>query len=81
MGPFIRANNTTTKIMRNILLALLPLILFAVYKHGYIPYANNKIKLLGLFYPLAFIIVGALTSFLIEFIYYKFIKCKPNEKI
>ena len=74
MGPFIKSNNSTTKIMRNVMLSLLPLILFVIYKHGYVPYVHNKVKLIGVFYPLFFIIAGALTSFLIEFVYYKFIK-------
>ena len=64
--------------MLNLFIALIPIILFAVYKNGYIPFANNKTNVLGLIYPLIFIGLGALTSFLIEFVYYKFIK-KNNQ--
>ena len=78
MGPFIKSKNTTDKIMRNLLISLLPIIIFTTYKNGYIPFANNKTNLLGLFYPLIFVLIGTITSFIIEFIYYKFIK-KNNE--
>jgi len=78
MGPFLKSNNKTDKIMRNLLISLLPIIIFTTYKNGYIPFANNKINLFGLFYPLIFIVIGIITSFIIEFIYYKFIK-KNNE--
>ena len=78
MGPFVKSNLKTNKIMRNLLISLIPIILFAVYKNGYIPFAHNKTNVFGLIYPLLFIGIGALTSFLIEFVYYKFIK-KNNE--
>lgn len=78
MGPFIRSNNDTKKIMMNVLIALIPIILFTVYKNGFIPFMNNKTDFIGLIYPLIFVIIGAFTSFFIEFLYYKLIK-KNND--
>lgn len=78
MGPFIRSNHDTKKMMTNVLIALVPIILFAVYKNGFIPFINGKTTFLGLISPLIFILVGSFTSFSIEFLYYKLIK-KNNE--
>lgn len=78
MGPFVKSNMKTDKIMINLIIALIPIIIFAIYKNGYIPFANRNTDVLGLIYPLLFVVIGALTSFLVEFIYYKFIK--KNEK-
>ncbi|MEG1647307.1 MAG: RnfABCDGE type electron transport complex subunit D [Bacilli bacterium] len=72
-GPFIKDNNSTFKIMRNLFIALLPIILFSFYKNGYLPYKNKDVGISGLFYPLVFIILPALNGFIIEFFWSKFI--------
>ena len=66
MGPFLKSDNKTSKIMVHLIIALTPIILFGVYKNGYIPYSNGKTDLFGLIYPLLFIIIGSLTTFLCE---------------
>lgn len=66
MGPFLKCENKTNKIMFHLLISLLPIILFAVYKNGYIPYSYGKTNFIGLIYPLLFIFIGGLTSFLCE---------------
>lgn len=68
-GTFIRTKNTTSDIMRNLIIALLPIIIFAFYINGVVPYINNKIDFIDMFYPLLFIVIGALTSIFIETIY------------
>lgn len=68
-GPFIKSNNKTSIIMRHLLIALLPIILFSVYKNGYIPYSHGKTDMFGLFYPLIFILIGVVTTFIVELIY------------
>ena len=40
MGPYIKSGNKTSKVMRNLLIALLPIIVFSIYKNGYI-YVQN----------------------------------------
>ncbi|MEG2028487.1 MAG: RnfABCDGE type electron transport complex subunit D [Bacilli bacterium] len=72
-GPFIKDNNSTFKIMRNLFIALLPIILFSFYKNGYLPYKNKDVGISGLFYPLVFIILPALNGFIIELFWSKFI--------
>ena len=37
MGPFIKDNNTTKKMMNHLLIALTPIILFAFIKNGLLP--------------------------------------------
>lgn len=69
MGPFVKSKNETKKMMLHLIISLLPIIAFTIYKHGYIPYINNKITFFQMFYPLMLVIIGSLTSFLTEFIY------------
>lgn len=69
MGPYIKSNNKTSKIMIHLMIALIPIIIFSVYKNGYIPYSKGYVGFGGLLYPLFFILIGSLTSFLTETIY------------
>lgn len=78
MGPYIKSKNKVSKTMIHVLIALTPIILFTIYKNGYIPYAHNKVGIIGLIYPLLFILVGAFTSFITETIYYLIRKEKHN---
>lgn len=78
MGPFLKSKDKTDKIMLRLLLSLIPIIIFIIYKNGYLPFINGKTNFLGLIYPLIFILVGSITSLLVEIVYYKFIK-KNNQ--
>lgn len=81
MGPFLKSDNKTSKIMMHLLIALMPIIIFAVYKNGYIPYSHNKTSFIGMLYPLLFILVGAITSFLTEVAYALITKKNVKEYI
>ena len=74
MGPFIKTKNNTDKIYNNLLIALIPIIIFSFYKNGIIPFINNKTDIIGLYYPLIFILIGTLSSYLIEKVYCKILK-------
>lgn len=76
MGPFIKSKNTTDKMMNNLFIALVPIIIFTFYKNGIIPYINNKVDVIGLFYPLIFIAIGMFSTYLFENIYCKLNKIK-----
>lgn len=80
-GPFLRDKNTTNKMMFHLLVALVPIILFAFYKNGIIPYSEKSVGLFGLFYPLIFIFIATLTSFLTETLYALFFLKKKNEDL
>ena len=56
--PFIKSKNTTTNMMKNVIIALTPIILFSVYKNGYIPYQNGYITFAQIFYPLLFVFLS-----------------------
>lgn len=80
MGPYIHSKNNTSKMMRNLFISLIPIILFSFYKNGIIPYMHNKISLLEMFYPLLFIFVGIISSFIYELLYTRvFMKKKGLE--
>ena len=76
MGPFIKSKNNTDKMLKNLFIALTPIIIFSFYKNGIIPFINNKTDVVGLFYPLIFIFIGTISSYLIEQIYCKLLNKK-----
>jgi len=79
-GPFIHSENKTNKMMKNLFISLVPIILFSFYKNGIIPYINNKISLFEMFYPLIFITIGIVSSYLYELLYIRiFMKKKGSE--
>lgn len=79
-GPFIKTNNDTHKIMRNLIISLIPIILFSFYKNGIVPYNKGYIDLFGLFYPIVFTLTGIITSYLSEYLYnYIFLKIRKKD--
>lgn len=79
-GPFIKDKNSTQKMMFHLLVALLPIILFSVYKNGYIPYEHGKISFLQVFYPLVFILIPTVVSALCEGIWIYVLKKKRGKE-
>lgn len=79
IGPFVKKNKTTKNVMLHLIIALTPIILFSFYKNGIIPYQHKSITFIQMFYPLLFIFISTLTSFLVEFIY-AFIFLKKRDK-
>lgn len=75
MGPFIKDKNTTKKMMNHLSIALTPIILFAFIKNGLIPYKKGYTNLIGLFYPLIFIGISTMSTFIFETIF-KLIRTK-----
>lgn len=80
-GPYIKSNNSTSKMMKNLFIALLPIILFSFYKNGIVPYLDKKTDFLGMIYPLIFIFIASATCKLIEVFYARFILKKKNEEL
>ena len=56
-GPFIHTKNTSFKIMKNILIALIPLVLFAIYKNGIVLFFKGYASFLDSVYPLFLILI------------------------
>lgn len=69
VGPYIKDKNTTKKISFNLLIALIPLIIFAFYKNGIVLYSKGYTDMLGMFYPLIFILVASISTFVFETLY------------
>ena len=68
--PFMKQKDNTTKMMKRLFIALVPIILFSFYKNGLVPYINNSTtSVFSIFYPLIFILIGALSTFIIEGLY------------
>jgi Na+-translocating ferredoxin:NAD+ oxidoreductase subunit D len=67
-GPHIRDENSTSRMMRNLLFALLPLILFACYKNGFKPYFAGYGTLFDAFKPVLMIVIAMITSLLCEIV-------------
>lgn len=80
-GTYIKDNNSTSKMMRNLFIALIPIMLFSFYKNGYLPYSDDKTGVTGLFYPLMFIAIPALTSFITELLWTKLILKKNTSDL
>jgi electron transport complex protein RnfD len=80
-GPYVKNNNSTNKMMFHLLIALLPIIAFSFIKNGVIPFTNDKTGIIGLFYPLIFIGVSTLTTFLCEMLYVKFFLRKEKQEL
>jgi electron transport complex protein RnfD len=82
-APFLRLsdnkNQGTGVIMRDFIIALIPVILFAWYKNGILVYMQGNINLLEMLWPLIFIIVGGLSSVIMELIFF-YITSPKNER-
>lgn len=66
-GPFIKSNLKTKNIFKNIFIALIPLIIYAIYKNGIVVYQNTK-NINDLFKPIILIITSSLVSITSEYI-------------
>lgn len=73
MRPLMKQKNKTSKIMLNFIISLLPIIVFTIYKNGYLPYIKGYDVLS--FYPLIFIVIGTFSTFIFELLF-TFIKTK-----
>ncbi len=67
-GPFCRDQDSTTKMMFHLVIALLPIVLFSFYKNGLVPYQHHKVGLYGLFHPLLFILIPTVVTYLTEWV-------------
>jgi electron transport complex protein RnfD len=74
-GPFLRASDekiiTTKRMMNDVVICLVPIILFAWFKNGILPYIKlDNVSFLAMLWPLLFVLVGGLTSMLLEAVYF-----------
>ena len=86
--PVVRAVDSkgvsTNRMMIDLLIALTPIIIFAWVKNGLLPFISlpGGVSVLSMLYPLLFVICGALTSFVLEALYfYSFSKVREFKKL
>lgn len=79
-GPYIKSKNTSFKMMINLFISLVPIIIFAIYKNGYLLYQSGKATFINMLYPLLIIILPAIVTFIIELLYSAiFLKQRKND--
>ena len=78
---YVRSNNNTYKIMKHLLIALIPIVLFAFYKNGIYPFINGDSNFVEMLYPIIFITTGVLTNIIIEAAYDYIILGVKKEKL
>ena len=74
---------STNRMMIDLIIALTPIIIFAWVKNGLLPFINLPgVSVLSMLYPLLFVIAGALTSFVLEALYfYCFLNVRDFKKL
>ncbi len=81
IGPFIKSKNSVSKMMMRVVIALIPIILFSVYKNGYLLYQKGYTNFYGIFYPLAFVLIGSLTSLMTEEVFLYIFKGERGKEL
>lgn len=72
-GPHIKSEDTTSKIMTRLLIALAPIICFVIFKNSMLVYYYTDATALEAFHPVLMILTAMLTSCISEFLYFKII--------
>ena len=80
-GPHIKDKDNTSKIMKRLLIALLPIIIFSIYKNGIIPYQRDYISFWQALRPLFMILIAVVTSLLAEGLYVHLILKKTKKDL
>lgn len=75
---YLKSKDTTNKMMNNVIIALIPIMVFAWIRNGIYPYffTSADCTLYDLVKPLLIMIIPALTTYYTEYFYYK----KSNER-
>ena len=73
-APYIKTKNSISKLINTYYLAIIPLIIYGIYKNGYLLYKEKYISFIGIFKPLLICIVAIICGFIVEVIEKKLIK-------
>jgi electron transport complex protein RnfD len=77
-GPHLKDTDHTSKIMFRLFIALVPIILFTIYKNGFLPYSEGLTDFYGAVRPILMMVIAIMTSLLIETIYFSFVLKKDD---
>ena len=61
-GPHIKDSDTTSKIMTRLLIALAPIVCFALFKNSFMAYFYSEISVFKALHPIFIILVAIITS-------------------
>lgn len=77
-GNFIKSEDSTASMMKNVLFALLPIIIFSFYKNGILPLIRGTGNVRELFLPLILVFIPAVVCLFTEYLYYSIKKDKKT---
>ena len=72
-GPHVKSEDTTSKIMTRLLIALAPIICFAIFKNSILVYFYTDATVLEAMHPVFMIFSSMVSSYLFELLYFKFV--------
>lgn len=72
-GPHIKSADTTSKIMTRLLIALSPIICFAIFKNTIMVYFYTDASVIVALHPVFMILTAIITSYLTELLWLKFV--------
>ena len=73
-GNFMKSKNSTSSMMYNLLVCLIPFIIFATYKNGIYPVINGYGNLYLVFKPLLYVMIASFVCIVTEYLYYLVVK-------
>ena len=65
-GPHVKSEDTTSKIMTRLLIALTPIVCFAIFKNSILVYFYTDASVLEAMHPVFMIASGVLSSYIFE---------------
>ncbi|MBQ8192890.1 MAG: RnfABCDGE type electron transport complex subunit D [Bacilli bacterium] len=77
-GNFLKSKNSTSNMMYNILIVLVPFIIFSTFKNGIYPIIKGYGNLYLAFKPLLYVVIPALVCIIVEYIFYTIKKDKKS---
>ena len=78
MGPYIKNKKNTETIIINLIIAIIPIILFGIIKNGIIPYTKGNTN--ELFYPIIPIVISLISCTIFDTLYSLIIEKKKKIK-
>lgn len=81
-GPHIKSDDATSKVMTRVLIALIPIVCYALFKNTILVYFFTSQSFFDSLHPLFMIITGVFVSLISEILWFKFILKKSfNESL
>lgn len=79
-GPHIKDDDSTALVMNRLLIALIPIILFSIYKNSFLVLVEGKYSIMQALYPIFILLIASSTSILSEKIFVHILNKKYGYK-